>query len=171
MNQIFEDKFNKAHNWLLNADFSPIYANHHLAEPREFHYIKDEIRVKLFISQIKESYYCQIVAPIDPYNLKDQPLQITSSKYGIGDNNLFIAHSLVKEKLSALNAINNIQEEHSKQTMWEYWFVISIILFLGSFFIGTLEGSKTFLPNWIYAMGLVTINLMTCLYYGLKTPK
>lgn len=65
---------------------------------------------------------------------------------------------------------SNLSEE-AQQTMWETWFVASIILFLGSFFIGTLEGSKTFLPNWIYAMSLVTINLMTCLYYGLKTPK
>ena len=170
MNQIFENKFNKAHNWLLNADFSPIYANHHLAEPREFHYIKDQIRVKLFIGQVKPTYYCQVETPLNAF-IKEPTLHIHSSKYEVGDDNIFTAHKLIKEYLLKLDTKSKFQQEHIKQTMWEYWFVASIILFLGSFFIGTLEGSKTFLPNWPYAMGLVTINLIICLYYKLKTLK
>lgn len=56
-----------------------------------------------------------------------------------------------------------------RQTMWEMWFVASIIIFLAYFFVGTLEGSKTFFPNWLPFMILATINLLICLYYGFKT--
>lgn len=59
----------------------------------------------------------------------------------------------------------------SKQTMWEIWFVASVIIFLSYFFVGTLEESKTFLPNWLPFMLASCINLIICIYYGYKPRK
>lgn len=63
------------------------------------------------------------------------------------------------------------KSEQSIQTMWEIWFVASVIIFLAYFFVGTLENSITFLPNWPYFFGLSIINLVICLYQGFKKPK
>lgn len=170
MEQTVNSKFKNAEEWLIAKGFSITYSNHPSTEPREFHFIKDQIRIKLFIGQVKPTYYCQVETPLNAF-IKEPTLHIHSSKYEVGDDNIFTAHKLIKEYLLKLDTKSRFQQEHIKQTMWEYWFVASVILFLGSFFLGTLEGSKTFLPNWPYAMGLVTINLITCLYYGLKTSK
>lgn len=54
----------------------------------------------------------------------------------------------------------------SKQTMWETWFVISLIIFGAYFFVGTLENSMKEFPNWIYFMLLSTFNLLICIIIG-----
>ena len=61
--------------------------------------------------------------------------------------------------------------EQNKQHLWEVWFVLSVILFLTYLFVGTLENSRTFLPNWLPFMLISMVNLLVCIIYGLKKPK
>jgi len=58
-----------------------------------------------------------------------------------------------------------------KQSMWETWFVASTVIFLAYIFVGTLEGSKTYFPNWCYFASASCINFLYCLYVGLKPRK
>ena len=167
MEQLLNTKFKNAEEWLTAKGFRIIYSNHPSTEPREFHFIKDQIRIKVFISQVKPTYYCQVETPLNAF-IKEPRLHIHSLKYEVGDDNIFTAHKLIKEYLLKLDTKSKFQQEHIKQTMWEYWFVASIILALTCLFIGTLEGSKTFLPNWPYAMCILIANLAYCLYKGLK---
>lgn len=162
--QTLNNKFTNAKEWLSQKGFTEIYSNHPSTEPREFHFIKDQVRIKVFIGQASPVYYCQVVAPVNPY-ITEPMLHINSSKYEIGDQNLFIAHQLVKQYL---NKLDNPQTEEIKQSMWEYWFVISVVIFLAYFFVGTLEGSKTAFPNWLPFMLASCTNLIICIYYGLK---
>lgn len=167
MEQTVNSKFKNAEEWLIAKGFSIIYSNHPSTEPREFHFIKDQIRIKLFIGQVKPTYYCQVETPLNSF-IKEPLLHIHSSKYEVGDDNIFVAHRLIKEYLLKINTKSKFQQEHIKQTMWEYWFVASCILVLACLFIGTLEGSKNFLPNWPYFMIISSINLAICIYKGLK---
>jgi hypothetical protein len=64
---------------------------------------------------------------------------------------------------------SSTQSEESRQTMWEMWFIASVIIFLVYFFVGTLEGSRDFLPNWLPFMLIACVNLIICIYYGCKT--
>ena len=57
-----------------------------------------------------------------------------------------------------------------KQKTWEIWFILSCIIFLSLIFIGTLEGSKQFCPNWVYYTLGSIINMLTCIYVGIRTP-
>lgn len=54
------------------------------------------------------------------------------------------------------------------QTIWETWFICSIIVFATYFFVGTLDGSKDMFPNWLPFFLISIINLITCLYIGSK---
>ena len=55
-----------------------------------------------------------------------------------------------------------------KQTMWETWFVASIIVFLSIIFWRTLYNNEQ-LPMYYDALLLATfVNLIYCLYIGLK---
>lgn len=65
---------------------------------------------------------------------------------------------------------SNLSEE-AQQTMWETWFVASVIIILAFLFVGTLPGSQETFPNWLPFMLASCINLSICLYYGFKTPK
>ena len=168
MEQTLNSKFKNAEEWLMAKGFSIIYSNHPSTEPREFHFIKDQIRIKLFIGQVKPIYCCQVVTPLNAF-IKEPLLHINSSKYEVGDDNIFIAHRLIKEYLLKLDTKSKFQQEHIKQTMWEYWFIASITIFLAFLFVGTLENSKSFLPNWPYFFSLSIINLAICLYKGFKT--
>ena len=56
-----------------------------------------------------------------------------------------------------------------KQKTWEIWFVLSIIIFLSLMIIGTLHGSKQFCPNWLYYILGSIINMLACIYIGIKT--
>lgn len=62
-------------------------------------------------------------------------------------------------------------KEDSKQTIWETWFIISLVLLFVMLFIGTIENSKTIFPNWPYFAGVVIINLVLCLIKGTHVPK
>lgn len=168
METIFNDKFDTAKKWLTDKSFVLIYSNHPSTEPREFHFIKDQVRIKVFIGQASPVYYCQVVAPVNPY-IKEPILHINSSKYEIGDNNLLIAHQLVKQYLNKLNKSTVNRSEEVEQRVWEYWFVASIIIFLAYFFVGTLPGSQETFPNWLPFMLASCINLAICIYYGVKT--
>ena len=57
-----------------------------------------------------------------------------------------------------------------KQRTWNIWFTLSCIIFLSLIFIGTLEGSKQFCPNWLYYMLGTIINMLACIYVGVRTP-
>lgn len=55
-----------------------------------------------------------------------------------------------------------------KQSMWETWFVISLILIIGVFIIGTAPNSKIIYPHWdIYAVFSVA-NGILCIVIGTK---
>ena len=58
--------------------------------------------------------------------------------------------------------------EQSKQTMWETWFVASIIIFTAYFFVGTMENSRIDFPNYPYFAIISVINLAICVYYGTR---
>jgi hypothetical protein len=60
------------------------------------------------------------------------------------------------------------RKEQAKQTMWETWFVSSIIIFFAYFFVGTLENSKVDFPNWLPFMLASMVNLIICIIYGTK---
>lgn len=53
-----------------------------------------------------------------------------------------------------------------KQKTWNIWFTLSTIIFLSLIFIGTLEGSKQFCPNWLYYMLGSIINMLAAIYIG-----
>lgn len=167
MEQTVNSKFKNAEEWLTAKGFLIIYSNHPATELREFHFIKDQIKIKLFISQVKPIYHCQVVTPLNAF-LEEPVLHIHSSKYEVGNDNIFTAHRLIKEYLLKLDTKSKFQQEHNKQTLWEHWFIVSVILFLACFFLGTLQNSTTFLPNWPYDMLLLIANLAYCLYIGLK---
>lgn len=65
---------------------------------------------------------------------------------------------------------SNLSEE-AQQTMWETWFVASVIIILAFLFVGTLDNSVNTYPNWIYYFSIAFINLSICLYYGFRTPR
>lgn len=56
----------------------------------------------------------------------------------------------------------------SKQTMWEMWFVTSVVGVLSTIFLGSLDGSVEMFPNYPYWASAVMINFLVCLYYGCK---
>ena len=62
---------------------------------------------------------------------------------------------------------SQFQKENSRQTAWESWFILSIVFFLGIFFICTLEGSKE-VKELPYLGAIAIINLIICLYYGTR---
>jgi hypothetical protein len=168
--QTLNNKFTNAKEWLTDKGFTEIYSNHPSTEPREFHFIKDQVRIKVFIGQSSPIYYCQVMAPVNPY-ITEPILHISSSKYEIGDQNLFIAHQLVKLYIDKLNKSTTSRIQEVRQAMWEYWFIASAIIFLAYFFVGTLEGSKTAFPNWLPFMIAACINLAICIYKGTKPEK
>jgi hypothetical protein len=64
--------------------------------------------------------------------------------------------------------MKNQEKEKLVEILWSGWFTISIIVFLGYLYIGTLEGSKEAFPNWPYYTGIVIINLIICTIIGIK---
>ena len=55
-----------------------------------------------------------------------------------------------------------------KQTMWEMWFITSVVLLLGTLFIGTIEGSVEMFPHFNIWLTIVFINFCVSLGYGIK---
>lgn len=53
------------------------------------------------------------------------------------------------------------------QFLWEVWFYTSTSLFAFMFILGTLDGSKEFLPNYLWYFGASFINVMACIIIGL----
>ena len=53
-----------------------------------------------------------------------------------------------------------------KQSTWETWFIISVILLLSFLFVGTLPGSVQTFPNFCYGAIPVTINFLVCIFIG-----
>lgn len=52
-----------------------------------------------------------------------------------------------------------------KQSTWETWFVVSFILCISTFFVGTLDNSRQITSYPYIAVGVV-IQFLVCLYYG-----
>ena len=71
-----------------------------------------------------------------------------------------------------INELNNnnmsTYPENPKQTLWETWFVTSVIIMISLLIIGTTDGSKEFVPNFPYYITLSTINLMICIIIGYR---
>lgn len=63
-----------------------------------------------------------------------------------------------------MSANNN----NSKQTMWETWFVTSVIIIMGMIFIGTLDNSKEAFPNYLLWLGVAFTNLCVAIGYGFR---
>jgi lipopolysaccharide export LptBFGC system permease protein LptF len=55
-----------------------------------------------------------------------------------------------------------------KQITWEVWLYISVFVFFSLFFMGTMPGSVTAFPNFLWYFIPSVINLAVCLFYGLK---
>lgn len=53
-----------------------------------------------------------------------------------------------------------------KQTLWEAWFVSSVILFLGTMFVGTCTNNVKVFPNYDMFLGVVVANLFMCVLIG-----
>ncbi len=58
-----------------------------------------------------------------------------------------------------------------KQTTWETWFIVSIIIFAALFLVGTLPGSVETFPYFLWAFIPSIINLVVCVCYGAKESK
>ena len=57
---------------------------------------------------------------------------------------------------------------HPQQNKWEIWFIISVILFLGTVIVGTCTGSVQMFPRFDMWLGLVIANLTICVIVGCK---
>ena len=55
-----------------------------------------------------------------------------------------------------------------RQTIWELWFVTSVILFIASVFIGTTPGSVQMFPHFDMWLGVVFVNLIACITVGYR---
>ena len=56
----------------------------------------------------------------------------------------------------------------SKQTMWETWFVLSIVILASYIIVGTMEGSVDMFPNWSIFAGIALFNFIVCLHIGCR---
>lgn len=56
--------------------------------------------------------------------------------------------------------------DDKKQVSWEIWFIISCILEAVYIFVGTLDYSVEYFPNWWIFATVVTVNLVACIIYG-----
>jgi hypothetical protein len=54
------------------------------------------------------------------------------------------------------------------ETIWETWFVASIVIFFAYLFVGTLPNSLDQFPNWLPFFIASIVNLSICIYYGVK---
>jgi hypothetical protein len=52
------------------------------------------------------------------------------------------------------------------QKQWEFWFLLSTIIFLLFIFVGTLKNSKITFPNWYYGMIGACVNMFLSIYVG-----
>lgn len=57
-----------------------------------------------------------------------------------------------------------------KQKTWEIWFILSCFALSSLIFIGILDGSKQFFTDWPYYMLGAVINMLSCIYVGVKAP-
>jgi hypothetical protein len=64
--------------------------------------------------------------------------------------------------------MKNQKKEKLVEILWNGWFTISIMAYLGYLYIGTLEGSREAYPNWPYYIAAITINLIICVIIGIK---
>ena len=55
-----------------------------------------------------------------------------------------------------------------KQSLWELWFVISIIWVITIFMIGMLPNSKINFPHWDICAVLCSVNCIFCAVVGCK---
>lgn len=58
-----------------------------------------------------------------------------------------------------------------KDSLWDFWFVTSLLLEVSVIITGSLERSIDLFPNWDVFAWLFTINLICCVFVGLKLMK
>jgi membrane protein YdbS with pleckstrin-like domain len=63
------------------------------------------------------------------------------------------------------------KKEQAHQTVWETWFVISLVLVIVIFITGLTPNSKIIYPNWPYYAIIVLFNLLVCIKIGTHIPK
>lgn len=157
-------KYNVASEWLISKGYCIIFSNHPSSDIREFHFIKDKVRIKVFINE--EVYYCTAV-----YQLNSDPVcTLNTGKYLIHNEDIFDAIKILVKSKEKIESPKRMKEPII-QTGWEFWFVSSIVILIVMLLLGTLEDSRIFLPYWPYIFILSIINLVTCLYYGCRPIK
>jgi hypothetical protein len=60
------------------------------------------------------------------------------------------------------------ERENKQQLRWEIWFLISVVIFGAYLFVGMLDGSREYFPNWPYFAMLATINLFVSIIVGTR---
>jgi hypothetical protein len=55
-----------------------------------------------------------------------------------------------------------------KQAVWEWWFISALIIFLAYMFVGTLDNSREFLPNWLPFALISIFNLLASIIVGVR---
>lgn len=56
-----------------------------------------------------------------------------------------------------------------RQKVWEIWFIISVVISIALFLVGTLPGSVDTFPDFLYGFIPAIINLVVCVCYGLTS--
>jgi hypothetical protein len=157
-------KYNIASEWLISRGYSLTYSNHPSSDIREFHFIKNKVRIKVFINE--EVYYCTAVCQLN----SDPVCTLNTGRYMIHNEDIFDAINVLVKSKEKIDSTKRMREPVI-QTGWEFWFVSSVVVVIVMLFLGTIEDSKTFLPYWPYFLVLAFINLLTCLYYGTRPIK
>jgi hypothetical protein len=155
-------KYNVASDWLVPRGYNITFSNHPSSDIREFHFTKDRVRIKVFISE--DIYYCTASA-----DTNSNPIcSLNTSRYIIGNDDIFDAIAvIIKNKAK----IEGTTKEPKFQVAWETWFIASVIIFLAYTFVGTLENSQEEFPNWLPFMLIACVNLSICIFYGYKSSK
>ena len=157
-------KYNVASEWLISKGYCIIFSNHPSSDIREFHFIKDKVRIKVFINEYV--YYCTAV-----YQLHSDPVcTLNTGRYMIHNDDIFDAINVLIKSKEKIDSPKSLQKPNLED-IWEFWFVSSVIVVLVILFLGTLENSRLLLPYWPYAIVIAFINLITCVYYGTKSSK
>lgn len=157
-------KYNVASEWLISKGYCIIFSNHPSSDIREFHFIKNQVRIKVFINE--DVYYCTAVCQTN----SNPVCSLNTGRYEIHNNDIFDAITILLKNKAKIDSPRGMKEPII-QTGWEFWFVSSIVILIVMLILGTLEGSKIFLPYWPYAFTIAVINIVTCLYYGSRPIK
>lgn len=101
---LLNKKYQKCRSWLLPQDYVEIFANHPNSEMREVHFIKDKVRIKCYFNATE--FYCQLQTSISYKPI----LHIISTRFDIGDNEVFEVHRRILEYVEKLTDKEDAKE-------------------------------------------------------------